>query len=122
MLTTRFLLAGVPPIPVRCMVAAAVNRPATLTGAAGVVTHGVRGIRTSGGTLAGAVADALAAAGGELRDGFVHGADGGRGRFGDEPEGDTPLWMLAMLLGTVYFALISACIWVSKRRRWHLLT
>ena len=76
-LTTRFLLAGVPPIPVRCMVAAAVNRPAALAaGAAGVVTDGgLRGIRTSCGTLAGAVADALAAAGSELRDGFVHGAE-----------------------------------------------
>jgi hypothetical protein len=122
LLTTRFLLAGVPPIPVRCMVAAAVNRPATLAAsAAGVVTNGgVRGIRTSGGTLAGAVADTLAAAGGELRDGFVHGADRREGRFGDEPEGHTPLWMFAMVLGTVYFAFISTCIWVTKRR-WHLL-
>ena len=123
-LTTRFLLAGVPPIPVRCLVAAAVNRPATLAaGAAGAVADGaVRGIRTSGGTLAQAAAGTLAAVGGELRDGFVYGADRGRGRLGDEPAGDTPLWMLAMLLGTLYFALMSACIWVAKRRRWHLLT
>jgi hypothetical protein len=122
LLTTRFLLAGVPPIPVRCMVAAAVSRPATLAaGAAGVVTNGgVRGIRTSGGRLAGAFAGTLAAAGGEIRDGFVHGADGRGGRFGDEPEGDSALWMFAMMLGTVYFAFISACIWVTKRR-WHLL-
>jgi hypothetical protein len=122
LLTTRFFLAGVPPISVRCMVAAAVNRPATLAaGAAGVVTDGaVRGIRTSGGRLAGAVADTLAAAGGELRDGFVHGRDQRGDGFGDEAEGDTPLWMLAMVLGTLYFAFISACIWVTKSR-WHLL-
>jgi hypothetical protein len=124
LLTTRFLLAGVPPIPVRCMVAAAVNRPATLAaGAAGAVADGaVRGIRTSGERFAGAAAGTLAAVGGELRDGFVYGADRGLGRFGDESEGDTPLWMLAMLLGIVYFAFISAWIWVAKRRRWHLLT
>jgi hypothetical protein len=122
LLTTRFLLAGVPPIPVRCMVAAAVNRPAALAaGAAGILTDGgVRGIRTSGGRLAGAVTDTVAAAGGELRDGFVHGARGGD-RFGDEPEGGTPLWMLAMVLGTVYFAFISACMWAAKHRRWLLL-
>jgi hypothetical protein len=105
------------------MVAAAVNRPAALAaGAAGILTDGgVRGIRTSGGRLAGAVTDTLAAAGGELRDGFVHGADRGGDRFGDEPEGGTPLWMLAMVLGTVYFAFISACMWAAKHRRWLLL-
>jgi hypothetical protein len=122
LMTTRFVLAGVPPIPVRCMVAAAVNRPATLAaGAAGVVTNGaVRAIRTAGGTLSGAAADTLAAAGGELKDGFAHGAGRREGRFGDEPEGDTPLWMLAMVLGTVYFAFLIACIWV-RNRRWYLL-
>jgi hypothetical protein len=114
----RFFLAGVPPVPVRCMVGATVNRHASaLTAAtAGLVGDGgVLGIRASGGKLAGAAGDKVATVRKEVRDGFVRGTDRGKGMFGDDDAGGTPLWMIAMMLGTVYFAFITACIWVARR-------
>jgi hypothetical protein len=128
--TARFLLANAPPIPVRCMVGATVNRAsAAVTGAAGFGGHGeVLGVHASAGNggagLAGDVAAEVAgrvgAIGRDLRDGFLNGA--GRALPGpdDGGEGNTPLWMVAMMLGTVYLAIISACIWIAKGR-WQLL-
>jgi hypothetical protein len=118
----RFFLSNVPPIPLRCMVGATVNRAsvavAGTSGSGGA--GGVLGVRASGGNHVGAVASKVGALGADVRDGFRHGAGRAVPGPADDLPTNTPLWMVAMMLGTVYLAVISAFIWVAKSR-WHLL-
>ncbi|MGH3047525.1 MAG: hypothetical protein ACRDNC_11055, partial [Gaiellaceae bacterium] len=121
-MSARFLLANAPPIPLRCMVGATANRASVaVAGASGSGgAGGVLGVRASGGNPVGGLAGKVSAIAGDVRDGFLHGAGRAVPGPADDVAGNTPLWMIAMMLGTVYLAFITACIWVAKHR-WHVL-
>jgi hypothetical protein len=117
----RFFLANAPPIPLRCTVGASTTRvSAAVARAAGSVGEGgVLGVQTSVGAPVGGVAGKVVAVRDEVRDGFMRGAGRlGTGSADDDATGN-PLWLIAMMLGTVYVAFISACIWAYKQR-WRL--
>jgi hypothetical protein len=117
----RFVLASVPPIPVRCMVGGTVSRASVaVAGAASSAGGGVLGAFASAGRPVGAVASKVGALGVDVRDGFRQGA--GRAVPGsvEDMGKDTPLWLVAMMLGALYVAVIGACMWVAKNR-WNLL-
>lgn len=104
--------------PVRCMVLAAVNRPATWRPARrAVVTDGPSAAsaprvgRSPRRSPARELRPGASSETGSYTARTVEGAGSGT-----SPRGDIPLWMFATVLGTAYFAFISACIWVTKRR------
>jgi hypothetical protein len=114
-MTARFFLANAPPIPLRCMVGASTTRSVSAVARA----VGVLGVQTSVGAPGGGVARKVVAVRDDVRDGFMRGAGRpGTGSADDDATGN-PLWLIAMILGTVYVAFISACIW-AYNQRWRL--
>ena len=103
------------------MVGGTVSRASVaVAGAASSAGGGVLGAFASAGRPVGAVASKVGALGVDVRDGFRQGA--GRAVPGsvEDMGKDTPLWLVAMMLGALYVAVIGACMWVAKNR-WNLL-
>ena len=133
-LTARFVLAGVSPIPLRCFVGETMTRfvstaaeATRLRGGGGIGPATGRAAAAVGDTAAGvadkagAAADKATAAAEELahtiRDGFLRGA--GRAEVDDDEARDTRLMIqLGMLLGTVYLAFLTVWFWAT-RLRWN---